>query len=158
MLRRVRLGGLDAEAARQVIKHQTHGATLSASRGVKRVGITTFLGATLRENIPFSPRRRPGSHKRVSSREALRRGRQCHRLVESFVESGTVPAAVTARRGDADLPKLWTRSIIRVLLEANIEPLRAEVSLDNLAEAGRRKLPAGLCYQWASAANRPNLC
>ena len=75
-LQRIRLGGHDAEAVRSVVRTQTHRATLPAARGVKRVGITTFISATLRENIPFSPRRRPGFRGGVKSREALSRGRQ----------------------------------------------------------------------------------
>lgn len=160
-LRRVHLGGQDAEMIRSMVRNKTRGATLPAEKGVRRVGITTFIGATLRDNVPYSPRRRAGSRAECRSGEALKRGRRCHRMVEDFVETGKVPLPpAPSRSKQVDLPKTWARSIIRVLQQANIEPLRAEVSAESLpprpnaAEAVCADYSCRCLAAWAAFARR----
>lgn len=111
-MKRIRLGGADAQVARQVLK-AARGAMKSTSTG-GRVGITTFLKNSLRDGAPFAPPRVAAPTKKHTAKQALSYGRQCHRLVEAFVEKGKVPPA------SENIVNKWARNIIRVLCEAKI--------------------------------------
>ena len=79
-LQKVFLGGADAAAARSILRNQARAPLARAPKGVRRVGVTTFLTG-LRQNTPFSPpyRPSPAGKARVRSQRALSLGRVCHR-------------------------------------------------------------------------------
>jgi hypothetical protein len=112
-MKRVRLGGQDAQVARQVIK-TARGAMKPAAQSGARVGITTFLKNSIRDGAPFAPPRVATAVPKNTAKRALSFGRQCHRLVEAFVEKGKVPPA------SEKIVNKWARNIIRVLCEAKI--------------------------------------
>lgn len=79
-LQKLFLGGSDAASARAILRKQARLPLAKPPKGVRRVGVTTFL-AGLRQNVPFSPKYRasPAGKARVRSQRALSLGRVCHR-------------------------------------------------------------------------------
>lgn len=79
-LQKIFLGGADAAAARAILRNQARAPLAKPPKGVRRVGVTTFL-AGLRRNTPFSPpyRPSPAGKTRVRAQRALSLGRVCHR-------------------------------------------------------------------------------
>lgn len=110
-MKRVILKGPSADRAREILKG-AKGAMKST--GTKRVGITTWLSTTVRDNVPFSAPRvgMERGHTRHTAKKALTLGRKTHRMVEAFVTTGKVPPA-----NEKSVANKWARNIIRVLAE-----------------------------------------
>jgi hypothetical protein len=130
-LQKLFLGGSDAASARAILRKQARLPLAKPPKGVRRVGVTTFL-AGLRQNVPFSPKYRasPAGKARVRSQRALSLGRVCHRSAFLFPESkehanravpcpGRRPRAVTKRWVPAHAtaarppraPQQWSRTL-----------------------------------------------
>ena len=110
-MKRVILKGPSADRARKILKG-AKGAMKST--GTKRVGITTWLSTTVRDNVPFSAPRvgMERGHTRHTAKKALTLGRKTHRMVEAFATTGKVPPA-----NEKSVANKWARNIIRVLAE-----------------------------------------
>ena len=129
-MKRVILTGPSADRARGILKG-AKGAMKST--GTKRVGITTWLSTTVRDNVPFSAPRvgMERGHTKHTAKKALTLGRKTHRMVETFVTTGKVPPL-----NEKSVANKWARNIIRVLAEVG------NLILRNLAVGTRDPHPS----------------